>query len=440
MATASRNFRPAGPLAPSPAWLGRGEDAWAAGIRAAARGRLQTRGLPTAKAETWRHTNLNKLLALTPRPEAPDDAPALDRAPALLAGNAVAARLVFVNGRLNPALSRLDELPEGLTLGSLGHALAGPTALPALGHEDETRPFHDLATALMSDGVVLNLAPGVAIDQPIECVHVAIADGEAGAHHLRHLIEIGEGSAMSLVEYRVELGAGARLVNESTNIELAPGARLTLRRLAEMGDESFRVHQSFARLDAGARLDAFVVLLGGALNREELVATLEGEEANCRLGGVYLLGDRQHGDIITEVTHAVPNTASDQVFKGVLDDRAHAVFQGRVTVSPGAQGTDGRQLNKTLLLSDRAEIDTKPELEIFADDVKCAHGATTGALDEDALFYLRARGIPLDRARRLLVEAFLADALEGVEQADLREILEARIARWSVAAPGEDEK
>ena len=431
MATSTRNFRSPEPLAPAAAWLGDGEAVWAADLRAEARGRLAARGLPTAKAETWRHTNLNRLLALTPAPEAPSGTPALDHAPGLLAGEAVAARLVFVDGRLNPALSQLDDLPAGLEIRPLAAVLDDGEADEALAHEDATRPFHDLAIALMSDGMVLELGPGTVLERPIECVHIALADDGAKAHHLRHLIRLGAESAAEIVESRLTLGSGATLVNESTSIDLAAGARLSLTRLYECGAEDHGVRQSFARLDKRARLEAFVALLGGALNREEIVAELVGEVASCELAGVYLLADRQHGDIITEVTHAVPDTASNQVFKGVLDDWAQAVFQGRVTVAPGAQGTDGRQLNKTLLLSDKAEIDTKPELEIYADDVKCAHGATTGALDEDALFYLRARGIPLERAQRMLVEAFLTDALEGVTSTPLREALATRIQAWS---------
>jgi Fe-S cluster assembly protein SufD len=438
MVRAQRQIRAATALAPSLPWLGEGEGAWVADLRRAARERLAREGMPRPKAETWRHTNLNTLLKLEPTPERPNSAPVLDRAPTLLAREAVAARLVFVNGRLNAALSSFAGLPEGAALGTLTEALAKPAPIAALDHEDATRPFLDLNTAMMSDGFVLRLAPGVVVEKPIECVHVAIADGETKAHHLRHLIALGEGSAASLVEHRVDLGGGARLVNEACEIDLGPRARLSFHRLAETAPDCHRIHQTFARLGEGARLDGFIVLLGGGLSREEMIAELDGEAADCRLGGIYLLRERQQGDIITEVTHGAEKTTSAQVFKGVLDDRAKAVFQGRVTVAPGAQGADGRQLNKTLLLSDRAEIDTKPELEIFADDVKCAHGATTGALDEDALFYLRTRGIGLEAARRILVEAFLVDALAEVEDAGLREILAARIAEFSARAQGED--
>jgi Fe-S cluster assembly protein SufD len=187
--------------------------------------------------------------------------------------------------------------------------------------------------------------------------------------------------------------------------------------------------------DAG-RYDSFLLTTGAALARDEMVVTLDGPGASCRLDGGYLARGRQHVDNTTEIVHAKPHTTSAEVYKGVLDDQARGVFQGRIVVSKDAQKSDGHQLNKTILLSDRAEIDTKPELEIYADDVKCSHGATAGELDGDALFYLRARGIDQADARRLLVEAFVGDAIENIADAAVREAFARRIGQW-MSAGGE---
>ncbi len=216
---------------------------------------------------------------------------------------------------------------------------------------------------------------------------------------------------------------------KAAEVRLEPGARLALYKAQNESLEAFHFHQTAVEVDREASFECFQLALGARLARNEVRVNLAGPEARCRIDGAYALGQGQHCDNLTAVEHAEVRTTSRQVFKGVLDGDAHAVFQGKIVVHPGAQGADGRQLNKTLLLSDKAEIDTKPELEIYADDVKCSHGATAGELQDEAIFYLRSRGIPEARARDILVEAFLADAIAEIACAPVRDAFEAALAR-----------
>jgi Fe-S cluster assembly protein SufD len=218
------------------------------------------------------------------------------------------------------------------------------------------------------------------------------------------------------------------------------GARLTHVKLQDESAEAFHIAHGTVRLAAGARYEALILQGGAALARNAVRVELAGESASCALAGLYLGRDRQHLDNTLEVLHAAPQTASKQLFKGVLADRARGVFQGRIVVERDAQKSDGQQLTRTLLLSDRAEIDTKPELEIYADDVKCSHGAAAGDIDEDALFYLRARGIDRMAARRMLIEAFFGETLQEVESEALRRALGGRVDRWLAGLADEESR
>jgi Fe-S cluster assembly protein SufD len=218
--------------------------------------------------------------------------------------------------------------------------------------------------------------------------------------------------------------------NPVTELILDEGASVEHYRFHDEPAEAFHVGVSAARLGPGARYDSLVAATGGALSRHEVHVALEGERAECRLVGGYLMRGTQHVDNTTEIVHAVPHTTSREIYKGVLDEQARGVFQGRIVVRPDAQKTDGHQLNRTLLLSDRAEMDTKPELEIHADDVKCSHGATTGELDDGALFYMRARGLSEAAARRLLTEAFFGELIEAVAHPAAKSGIEERVTRW----------
>ena len=309
-------------------------------------------------------------------------------------------------------------LPAGVWFGSAAAAVdAKPelveTALEALSH-DADQPFAALNAALFADGFVLEVAPGVVMERPIEILHLASGAVPASLH-TRSLITLGTGSRTQLIE--TFAGAGRYWRNDVLALRLADGAALDRVALVEEADDALHLAATQASLGAAARLDSFVLLLGGRTVRHEIKVRSAGEGAHCGLSGAFLLGGRQEANIVTTVEHMAERGETREVFKGVAEGRAHGAFQGRITVRPGAQKTDAHMLSRNLLLGPRAAIDTKPELEIFADDVKCSHGAAVGDLDEAALFYLLARGIPRDAARRMLIEAFLREAVETVEPA-----------------------
>jgi Fe-S cluster assembly protein SufD len=365
--------------------------------------------------------------------ETAEPAPTIDQVPSLFTEAGPRHRLVFVNGRLNRGLSRTAELPEGAALGGLAEALAGDGEglAESLGQVAVmcTAPFVALNTALMRDGVVLRLGDGVVVDEPIEVVHLTLPSADPILYNPRHLIVAGEASRATIVEHHLALGPGTYGVNTTTEVRLGKAAELRLYKVQNEDRQAFYLHQVAVHVDDEANFESFQLMLGARLARNEIRVNLAGPDARCRIDGAYVLGQGQHCDNLTAVEHAEVRTTSRQVYKGVLDGDAHGVFQGKVTVHPGAQGADGRQLNKTLLLSDKAEIDTKPELEIYADDVKCSHGATAGELQDEAIFYLKSRGIPEGQARDILVEAFLADAIAEIACAPVRDAFEAALAR-----------
>ncbi|MDX1712056.1 MAG: Fe-S cluster assembly protein SufD, partial [Rhodovibrionaceae bacterium] len=370
---------------------------WLEARRAAALERFEKLGVPTPKLEEWKFTNLRVLdkAGFTPAP-APEVA--LDTVPGLLPEDRKSHRAVFVNGRFSAALSKLDGLPDGVTLSSLADMLENdPGALqPHLGAvaEAEDQAFLALNDAYFADGLRLHVGRHVVVEEPIEIVFVTIACETPPAVHPRLLISLDEGAAATLVESVGSLGETPVFANHVTEISLGANASLRRYKAQNAPENLHHVATEHLSLERDSRLDSFTLTTGGRLTRNDVRIQLVGEGAECRFNGVYLQTGAQHCDNTSIITHAVPNTQCRQVYKGALDGKARAVFQGRIVVEPDAQKTDGRMMNKTLLLSDQAEVDSKPELEIFADDVQCAHGATAGELDADALFYLRARGIP----------------------------------------------
>ncbi len=370
-------------------------------------------GLPTVRDEAWRYTSLRSLASstfeepLTAVGSAPDLAPTLD-----------APRLVLVDGRYQPALS---SPPDTVTLSTFGDS-------PVFGHTpDAKQPMVALNTMMADDGVRLHVAAGVDAGT-IVLLSIGIDNHRPVAFHPRHRIELEPGAKLTLVE--VARGEGTYLHNGVHEIVVGQGATLAHIRLQEESAEAFHVQTGFAEIAEAGTYDAFVLTLGSRLSRTEIHARLMGPTAAVHLNGAQLLGGDQHGDITTIVAHDAPNCASRQTIKNVLSDRSRGVFQGRIEVARVAQKTDGYQMNQALLLSPGAEIDCKPQLEIYADDVKCSHGATVGELDADQLFFLRSRGIPLEQARSMLVRAFLAEALDPIAHDAAREMLEAAVEAW----------
>ncbi len=375
---------------------------------------LAQTGLPSRKLEAWKYTDLRPLAALAPAaaPEIADIAALAADLPSF-----PGPRLVFVNGRRAASLS--VPAPAGVITDLATGGDFAPFA-PA--------PLAALNARLAQDGAAIHVPEGLDAGT-LALVHLTIAEDAAPVFvHPRHRIALAAGATLTLVEYAG--GRGVYWQNPVIEIMLAPGATLRHVRIQAEDRESFHTATIFVDLLAGARYDAFTLGLGARLARSECHARLGGAGAIAHLAAVQLLRGAQHGDITTVVAHDAPGCASRQTVKSVVDGRAHAVFQGRIEVARAAQKTDGYQMSQALLLSPDAEIDCKPELEIFADDVKCSHGATIGALDPEQLFYLRARGIPEAAARAMLVRAFLIDAIEAVSEAGARALLERAIDDW----------
>lgn len=414
---------------------------WFAELRQRGFARFAAAGLPGPKSEEWRYTTLNALrntdFALAPRSVNGIRAAGL---PATVAAGQAAHRLVFVNGWYRPDLSRIGTLPAGVEITTLAQAAGERPDLlrDRLGSLADAGglPMVALNTAFMNDGVVLRIAKGVVLENPLVVLCIGDASGAPVAYHPRHLFVAEAGSQATIVEHHIGLGQGAYFANSATEILVEEGAVLRHCKIQDETTAAFHLATTMARVARGGNFDSFVFAQGGRLARNEIRVELAGEGAGCRLNGGYLGKGKQHVDNTTVIDHRSPGTSSRETYKGVLDGAARAVFQGRIVVWPGAQKSDGQQLNNTLLLSTGAEIDTKPALDIRADDVKCSHGATVGELDDEQLFYLRSRGIPEERARRILVEAFLGDVIDGIALAGLREPLEEMVARWMLPEAG----
>ncbi|MHC8510015.1 MAG: Fe-S cluster assembly protein SufD [Rhodospirillales bacterium] len=413
-----------------------GKPDWLAEARLRAFTDFKSVGLPTPKLEDWKYTRLTPLEDTRYRAAgAADGDMAVASVPSLYAeGDARPHRFVFVDGRPRVDLSDIGELPEGVIAGPLEDALKTheaeiKTHLNARA-DGEPCALADLNLALMDSGFVLIVPKGVVLKRPVEVVYIGGMAEAPVAYFPRNLIVLGENAEAVLVKHHVGQGVGAYFANAVTDIALAQGARLThIKAQAETLDATHtaRTQVSVAR---DARYDSFSLAAGGRLSRNEINVMLNGVGAECSLNGVYMMRGSEHCDFTTRIEHCAPHTTSSEMFRGVLDDQARGVFQGKIVVHKGAQKIEGHQLSNTLLLSEGAEADAKPELEIYADDVKCSHGATTGRLDETALFYLRSRGIPEAQARNLLIQSFLGAVLETVTDERLREALTRRAADW----------
>jgi Fe-S cluster assembly protein SufD len=338
------------------------------------------------------------------------------------------ARLVIVDGLAVLELSLLD-LPEGVWFGRTYQMIAEREELfretVAEIPGDATHPFAALNAAFFGDGYILDIAPGVTLDQPIEIVH--LGSGSAlGSFHTRSLVRLGAGSRANILE--VYAGEGRYWRNDVVAVHLADRAELARTVLVEESKEAVHLAQIDATLGRDAGFTGFALLLGGRTARHEANVAIAGENARCRLDGAFVVSGSDEVNILTTVDHAAPGGETRELIKGVAAGRGHGAFQGRIIVREHAQKTDAQQTSRNLLIGRRAAIDTKPELEIEADDVKCSHGASVGDLDEAALFYLRARGIPEAEARRMLIDGFLREVVETVEDFATRTHLLRRLA------------
>ena len=370
-------------------------------------------GLPGPRTEAWKYTSLR---ALERRSFAPAAAQAPELDPALLA-EIPAPRLVFVNGRHAPALSDLSDLPQGVELLPLTAASADQLGFLGRRFERADELFARLNTALAADGALLRVAENVQVEAPLHLVFIGAAAEADQAWHLRHLIELRRDARLALVEHHLQAGEHSHLGNSLAHVHLAQGAHLDHARAQSEAAGFTSMLRTDAVLARDAEYRRVDLELGANLSRHELNVRLEGDNARLTANGVLLGSGRRHVDTRLGIDHIARDSAAELVWRGVAADRSRLVFHGGINIRAGADGTDARLSNKNLLLSANAEIDTQPVLVIDADEVQAAHGATVGQLDQQALFYLRSRGIPAQQAQQMLSAAFCHEPLSALSGA-----------------------
>ncbi|MGY8705209.1 Fe-S cluster assembly protein SufD [Bradyrhizobium sp. 18BD] len=384
-------------------------------------------GLPHRRIEEWKYTDLRALVGeVLPLAAAPDAA-ALKRAADAVKAHAIegARKLVLVDGVFAADLSDVKALASEAGFKTLRDTLEKDAGLLKTASTDAVI---SLNAAMATDGVVLSIADGAQLSAPIQIIHIATA--ASASAFSRSQVAIGKGARVTIVETFVAAGAKAYQVNDAVIVTVGDDADVAHIRLMDDAPDAMNVSSHFVTVGANVKLNFFNMTTGAAVSRLQGFITLAGEGSELSANGVNLLQKTEHGDTTLVVDHAVPNCVSREVFRAVIDDRAHSVFQGRIIVRPDAQKTDGKMMTRALLLSDEAEADNKPELEIFADDVSCGHGATAGALDDSLLFYLKARGLPEKQAQALLIQAFVGEAIEQIADDNLREHVIGIAERW----------
>jgi Fe-S cluster assembly protein SufD len=365
-------------------------------------------GFPTTRDEEWRHTNVAPIAAI-PFVRAPAATPSRqDVDPFRFAG---VPAIVLVNGVVSRALSAIDALPAGMTVRTTSEN-PGNTSMVA---------FADLNAAFFDEIVVVSIAPHAVVKVPLHVLSLVMATGEPAIVAPRVVVHVGEGAECHLIEDYAGLGGGTTLTTAVTNIVLDAGAVVDHVKLQRESSSAFHMANLQVQLGRGSTFASRALTFGGRIARNDITALLAGEGAECTLNGLYVATGHRLVDTHTTIDHAQPHCPSHEVYKGILAGQAHAVFNGKIIVRPQAQKTNAKQTNKALLLSDDAQVNTKPQLEIFADDVKCTHGAAIGQLDEDALFYLRARGVAEADARHMLIEAFAGDIIDGITAPGVRD-------------------
>ncbi len=411
---------------------------WLRALREDAFGRFCDAGFPTTKDEDWRFTNLAPIAQGTF--SLPTGGPANvrveDLQPFLLRG--AACRLVFVNGRYAPELSNREHLAEGVEAGSLADVIHKvPKALEAhLGRYLDTRRdvFCSLNTAFFEDGGYVHIPRGIVVEDPIHLLFVSTAADEPQIVHPRNLLIVQSNAQVKIVEEHVSLASGVLFANAVTELIAAENSVVSHVLIERENPKAFHISTLRIQQERDANVSSHSVLIGGALVRNNVHPVLAGEGGQCVINGLFLGDDHQHLDNYMMVEHASPHCASHQFYNGILGGHSHGVFHGRILVHKDAQKTDAKQTNRNLLLSDTAQIDTKPQLEIYADDVKCTHGATIGQIEENALFYLRSRGLDEPSAREMLLLAFAGECLVRIETGSVRQYVERIVHRSLLAA------
>jgi Fe-S cluster assembly protein SufD len=406
------------------------QPAWLSPLRKAGMASFVEQGFPTLKHEDWRFTNVVPITTLPfhPAREAAvngAESKALDEAVfTKLSGN----RLVFVNGFFSAKLSRPQPVSGGVKIENLSAALAkGPAQIEKyLGKYAKTgnNTFAALNQAFFSDGAFIHVPAGVAVEEPVQLVYISSAKQSGEAIHPRNLIIAEANSKLTVIESYISTGNAAYFTNAVTEIVAGDSASVEHVKLQDEAAEAFHIATIQGEFGRASNVTVHSFALGAKLSRTNIRTKLAGEGLECILNGLYVTKDEQLADHHMIVEHAQPHCASHEYFNGILDDKSKGVFHGRILVQPIAQKTDAKQTNKNLLLSDNASADTKPQLEIYADDVKCTHGATIGQLNEESIFYLRTRGIGPETARRMLIHAFAGEIIERIKCEPAREALD----------------
>lgn len=413
-----------------------GAPEWMRDIREAALDRFAVTGFPTTRNEDWRFTRIRPLLqhdfSLLEKPSS--NGFSTQRLSNMSFRDTGCHRIVFLNGHFADHLSTIDVLPDGLEVGSLRQALEADGDL-VRGHVTrytaaENHPFVALNTAYLSDGAFVRVAKGAVIEQPIHVLYVSTVTDDEVMSHPRNLIVVDEQAQATLIESYLGAEGGVYFTNAVTEIVVGEGARVRHYKVQKESQTAYHMASLGAHLGRDCRFATGYVSMGSSLVRNDVVTVLDGEGIECTLDGLYIADGHQHVDNHTRIEHAKPHCRSHELYKGILDGRAKGVFNGRIHVHPDAQKTDAIQSNGCLLLSNDAQINTNPQLEIYADDVKCTHGAYVGQIDEKAVFYLRSRGITESDSRHMLIYAFANEVLERIEVEPLRDRLSRDLLNW----------
>jgi Fe-S cluster assembly protein SufD len=407
---------------------------WLEELRLAGRSHYHAVGLPTTRDEDWRLTNLKWVRDTAFRWSAEPASPVPEARLASFDFPGLAClRLVFVDGRLSPSTPREGPLPQGVVVRSLARALREHPELVRQHLASIASPgadaFNALNTAYIEDGLFVHVPDGVHLDRPIHALHLSSGQAPARVSHLRHLVVLGRGAEATVIEDYAALRDEPAMTNALTEMRLAPGAVGHHYLIERESRQAFSL--STLEVDQGAqsRFESHSLLIGGRVVRNNKRPVLSGEGCDSLINGLYIAGRDQHHDSAMRVRHAQPRGHSRQFYKGILEDNGRTVFSGRIVVDRGAQKTDAKQSNQNLLLCDEAAADARPQLEIYADDVKCTHGATVGEIDQEAMFYLRSRGLPQTEAFGLLIYAFAGEVLDRMSLQGVRQAMERLVLR-----------
>ena len=411
------------------------EPPWLGQIRERAAEGFSRLGFPSPRQEEWRYTDVGPIrqgvFESTPAESNGINAETLEQ---ITLGRLECPRLVFVDGHFSVELSRLEGLPEEVRVASLAHILAAEPDLvePYLARfaDHKEHFFMALNAAFMGRGALVYVPDGKLVNDPIHLMYLSTAADPPLAIHPRNLVVAGDNSQVAVLESYIGLGQGSYFTNQVTELVAGQNAIVDHYRFHQESQQAFHISMLQIQQARNSNVRAFNATLGGALTRNEVNVVLDGEGAECSLDGLFVLAGRQHVDNHTRLEHARAHCDSRELYRGILDEKATGVFHGRIVVQPGAQKTDSKQSNDNLLLSDQALINTKPQLEIYADDVKCTHGATVGQLDEEAIFYLRSRGIDETAARSLLTYAFASQVVNRIRMEAVRTELDAYLFSW----------